>query len=143
MRANSLSTYWDIKESLSDKRARVLHELKKRAPITRRDLFEAMREDGWSYPGVTARITELCDLGLVEEVGTDESHQQPRAILAPVDPDKFVPREKRKTVRQKYEELYAAASAVVDSGMPDGHGGMRVDRRLYYALAEKIWSEAK
>ena len=62
MHNNSLDTYYETIDSLSDRRAQVLKTIKSRYPITRQEVSEVM---GWKINRITGRVCELIDLGLV------------------------------------------------------------------------------
>jgi DNA-binding transcriptional regulator GbsR (MarR family) len=66
MRDTSLAAYDDIRDTLSAKRAKVLGIIKMLDGAT---LYEISKNLGWSINRVSGRVTELCDLGIVEDPG--------------------------------------------------------------------------
>jgi predicted ArsR family transcriptional regulator len=78
MHSNSLKAYNDIIDGIGGKRREVLDVIIRLGEATRQDIGEDL---GWPINAVTGRVTELLELGAIDEVGTDRSSGRPRAIL--------------------------------------------------------------
>ena len=78
MHGNSLAAYNQIIDSIGGKRREVLQVIIDKAGVTRQDIAATL---GWPINAVTGRVTELLELGAIDEVGIDRSSGRPRALL--------------------------------------------------------------